>query len=442
MLTPKARQMENGTILIVTIWIVLALAGLVLVFSRSMRVEAIASANYLASIQAQSIAEGASQFIITQLNDQLDDSTVEFDSPYEQSQVGDGFFWVLRANLQDQDDLDFGITDEAAKINLNSASLEMLLKLPSMTAELATAIIDWRDEDSEVTPGGAENEYYLLLSEPYYCKNAPLETIEEVLLVKGASAEILFGEDINRNGILDDNENDAAQSDPADNKDGHLDRGFLDYVTVYSIEANVSRSGQQRININEGNNQQLATILREAIADDRYFLILNNIRRGPFKNILEFYYRSGLTYQEFESLSDRLTTSNQDNIPGLVNINTASREVLLCLPELEETDVDALLTKRDSADINLDSIAWVTEVLQPEKAVAIGEYITTQSFQHSADIVSLSGNARAYKRHRAVYDTRSDKPRIVYFKDLSHLGWPLETEIISSLRNGDSIGQI
>ncbi len=33
-----------------------------------------------------------------------------------------------------------------------------------MTAELAASIIDWRDEDSDVTTGGAESEYYLLQS--------------------------------------------------------------------------------------------------------------------------------------------------------------------------------------------------------------------------------------------------------------------------------------
>ena len=41
-----------------------------------------------------------------------------------------------------------------------------------MTSELAASIIDWRDEDSEISTGGAEDEYYLLLSEPYNCKNS------------------------------------------------------------------------------------------------------------------------------------------------------------------------------------------------------------------------------------------------------------------------------
>ena len=43
----------RGTVLIVTIWVVLVLAGLALVFARSMRVAAIVSANHIASLQAE-----------------------------------------------------------------------------------------------------------------------------------------------------------------------------------------------------------------------------------------------------------------------------------------------------------------------------------------------------------------------------------------------------
>jgi type II secretory pathway component PulK len=426
----------NGTVLIVTIWIVLALAGLVLVFARYIRVEAIASANYVASVQAEAAAYGAVQFIIAQLNSDEESSTLESENPYEQMQVGEGYFWLLRSNLADDTSYDFGITDESSKINLNLAPSEMLLKLPGMTAELAAAIIDWRDEDSEIWPGGAESEYYLLLDEPYYCKNSPLETVEEVLLLRGASPEILYGEDMNRNGVLNYNENDAAESEPADNRDGRLDRGFYDYVTVYSSEENVSQSGEERINVNGGS--ELSELIRQVVTDDRYYQIMENIRSvRQYENILQFYFVSGLTYDEFEQIADRLTTTDEQYITGRVNVNLAPREVLLCLPGLVESDVDALIDKRTSSDVNLESIAWVAEALEPEKAVAIGSYITVAaSSRYSADIISTSGNGRAYRRYRVVLDMQNEPPSIIYWKELTYLGWPLDTEIISTLRSG------
>ena len=60
---PRFLNVARGSVLIVTMWIVLVLAGLVLVFSRSMRVEAIASANYVSAVQADTIARGALQYV-------------------------------------------------------------------------------------------------------------------------------------------------------------------------------------------------------------------------------------------------------------------------------------------------------------------------------------------------------------------------------------------
>ncbi len=432
----------GGTILIVTIWVVLVLAGLALVFARSMRVAAIVAANHVASLEAECIAAGAAEYAMAKLTTSAEEETsVLMDSePYEAMQVGQGYFWILRPNLQDDRELDYGLTDEAGKINLNSASEEMLLRLPGMTAELAASIIDWRDEDSEITPGGAEDEYYLLLPEPYNCKNAPLETVDEILLIKGASEELLYGEDTNLNGILDDRENDGELSDPPDNRNGRLDAGFYDYVTVYSVETNMDSEGNQRININDARRRgDLQSALQEVLKEDRALEIMNLVPTNPsFSSVLDFYFATGLKREEFSQIVDRLTTSDEESFPGLVNVNTAPKAVLLCLPGLEESDVEALLSRR-SSDEGLNTIAWVVEVLKQDKAAAVGSYITTRSFQYSTDILGIAGNGRAYKRYKAVFDMSEQTPRIVYWKSMTHFGWPLNQEIVAALRKGQPL---
>jgi general secretion pathway protein K len=430
----------RGTVLIVTIWVVLVLAGLALVFARSMRVAAIVAANHVASLEAECIAAGALQYIVSQLTAGSTEQDSVDSQSYKAMQVGQGYFWVLRSNLEDDDDFDYGLTDEAGKINLNSASLEMLLRLPDMTAELAASIIDWRDKDSDISAGGAESEYYLLQSEPYNCKNSAFETVDEILLVKGASEELLYGEDTNLNGVLDDHENDGDTSDPPDNRNGRLEPGFYDYVTVYSLENNVDSNDDQRININSPSARgELQSALQKVLKEERSLEIMGLVPTRPsFANVLDFYFKTGMKYEEFAQVVDRLTTSDEQTLPGLVNVNTASKEVLLCLPGLEEKDADAMLSYRDG-DEDISSITWVTKVLDQEKATAIGSYITVRSFQYSADIVCLSGNGRAYKRYRAVFDTRKGTPRIVYWKSLTHLGWPLDREIVAALRKGQPL---
>jgi len=450
MRTPAKRQFDrrhrtNGTVLIVTIWVVLVLAGLALVFARSMRVAAIVSSNHIASLEAECVAAGASAYIRAELaQTDTDEKTSSSDTDqYRAMQVGDGYFWVLQSNLEDDDNYVYGLTDESGKINLNSASQEMLLKLPGMTAELAASIIDWRDEDSEVTTGGAENEYYLLQSEPYNCKNAPFQTVEEILLVKGASEELLYGEDTNLNGVLDDNENDGDLSPPADDRGGRLDAGFYDYLTVYSVEDNKDSEGNARINVNDSSSRSdFQTALEEVVKQERALEIMGMMSTNPnYDNILEFYFQVGMTSQEFAQLADKLTTTNDETLSGLVNVNTASKEVLLCLPGLEEVDAEALLTYRERNG-EQTSLAWIVDVLDRDKAIGIGSYITARSSQYSADIVCLSGNGRAYKRYKAVFDVQSGTPRMVYWKSLTSFGWPLNREIVATLRQGKPLTEM
>jgi len=435
----STRFMTNtrGTVLIVAMWIVLILAGLALVFGRAMRVEAIASGNHVAALQADTVAHGALQLLLSKVDGT--DGTLSSDEEnwYEAVQIGEGYFWILKPNLGDDDLYTFGIRDEASRINLNSATNEMLLELPNMTAELAASIQDWRDEDSEVTPGGAENEYYLLLSDPYYCKNGPFETIEEFLLVKGASQELLFAEDANLNGVLDPNENDADEQDPNDDRDSRLDRGAYELLTVYSREPNQSADGEERIDVNQAGSRDLSELLQGVMSEDRFFQVMDRVRSGrPFRNALDFHFRVGLTIEEFKQIADRLAAGSQETLSGMVNVNTAPREVLLCLPGLEESEVDLLIAKRSQPDTNLANLAWVAEVLPQEKAVMAGDLMTTRSFQFLADIVAVSRSGRAFRRYRAVVDARTSPPRVLLWKDLTHLGWPLDPEILSDMRAG------
>lgn len=91
-----------------------------------------------------------------------------------------------------------GLTDEERKLNLNSASAGILQNClviagrlsSSKAADLAAAIIDWRDADDAEMPGGAESRYYEFLTPPYRCKNGNFETMEELALVKGVTPEL------------------------------------------------------------------------------------------------------------------------------------------------------------------------------------------------------------------------------------------------------------
>jgi type II secretory pathway component PulK len=437
------RRRNRGTVLIVTMWILVVLAGMVLVLAASIRIEGACSANHAAKQQAAAIENGAVQYVLASLDSLGGEIPSEANTPCQGVQIGNGAFWILRPDYDDGREEVYGVVDEASKLNLNTATLEMLSVLPRMTPEIAAAIVDWRDIDSDLTVGGAESEYYLLLPDPYECKNAPLETVEELLLIKLTSRELLLGEDTNRSGRLDDNENDADETDPPDNRNGQLDAGLADLVTVYSSETNTTASGSRRTDVNRASTRDLSNVLRRSVSQERLGEVVNRARLGrPFQNILDFYYRTGLTMEEFEPVADQLTTSEERTLRGLINVNTAPKQVLLCLPGLEESDVSALMSGRSADNLRRNSIAWVADALPQEKALGIGAYLTARSYQFSADIVSVAGSGRAFRRCRIVVDARSSPPRVVYRQDLTPLGWPLAPEWLAALRAGTPLEDV
>ena len=158
----------------------------------------------------------------------------------------------------DRDYVRFGVTDEAAKLNLNVATEAQLLLLVSAAVvdheeidpqAIVDAILDWRDSDSDARGESADTEgdYYAALEKPYAVKNGPFDTVEELLLIKDVTPQVLYGEDYDRNGLLTPNEKDGDLSFPDDNQDEVLNRGLYPYLTVASSEDNVSNSNRQRL---------------------------------------------------------------------------------------------------------------------------------------------------------------------------------------------------
>jgi DNA uptake protein ComE-like DNA-binding protein len=443
--------------LVIVLWVSLGLVSLALYFGHSMTLELRAADNRLASLEAEQAIDGAARYagyLLTHLEEPGRPPELQT-YQREAAVVGEASFWFVgRDNQRTATDQPvFGLVDEASKLNLNTATQQMLEALPGMTAELAAAIIDWRDADNDVSEGGgAEEQTYLLRTPSYRCKNGRFESVDELRLVLGADLEILSGEDWNRNGVLDPNENDGTATPPADNRDGRLDAGIFEYLTVYSRESNTNLlTGTNRVSVTgAGAAQRLAPVLQNAFGANRANQILQPLTgpNGTFRSPLEFYVRShqrqnGMTADEFAQIADSLTVTNGTYVEGLVNVNTASEAVLACLPGVGTDRAASLVNYRQSNSANqLRSVAWIAEVLDANNAIQLGPYITARSYQYTADVAAVGRLGRGYRRTRFVFDTADGTPRLVYRQDLSHLGWALgrrarlESKLPAGTRSG------
>jgi general secretion pathway protein K len=137
--------------------------------------------------------------------------------------------------------LSYGIRDEQSCVNVNNSDPAWWEKLPGLDKDCVACMIDWLDEDHDTSPGGAESDFYQSLDEPYTAKNSHIIALKELAYVKNLHGASYRGEDLNRNRLLDENEQDGLKQPPPDNQDRNLDLGLVGLFTV---------CGNGKVNIN------------------------------------------------------------------------------------------------------------------------------------------------------------------------------------------------
>ncbi len=336
---------------------------------------------------------------------------------------------------------DVMVVDEASKLNVNTATKEQLLGLWYMTEEIAEAIIDWRDKDDNPQTGGVEGGYYENMPFRYTIRNGPFRTIRELLLVRGVTPKLLYGEDTNFNGQLDYNERDGDKSPPPDDEDDELDEGWIAHLTCYSYDTNKDASGNNRININQANERQLERSLninrshakwivenRNRQNNRRYGsiadLINNNSSKEPTRGSREGSDQAEpLDLQTFYQIADKITVDNSQKIPGKVNINTASEDVLTALlggDEAAEELARNIIIYRAGLIDGMQSIAEVMQAgtMKIDTFKKVAGYITTRSDVFTVRCVATadrSGLSGATLQTEAIVDRSSTPCKILYW---------------------------
>lgn len=206
---------NRGIALMITILVISLIMAVTLQFNRSMRVTVQASANIRDGVKltyiAKSAVNAARAILMADAQNGKSDNlqeewaNLEMLTAFSGSVFEDGSRFGLQINdhsgriqlnaliLPGNDSVDAKENPDQIKI------LTDLLKLEDFGLEdeadaLVDALLDWLDPDDDQRGlDGAENTYYQGLEEPYSCKNGSLESVEELLLVKGFTPEILYG---------------------------------------------------------------------------------------------------------------------------------------------------------------------------------------------------------------------------------------------------------
>jgi len=414
-------------ILVMVLWVVVLMTALVAVVSHASRLEMKVATSSADEVRCKWACRAGMEMAIGLLNEDLRDTDCLLD--------------LWSDNAEDLNDVPLErcvysvrVTDEAGKLNVNTATREQLMGLPYMESEIVDAILDWRDGDANPRGEGAEVGYYENLPFAYTIRNGPFKTIRELLAVKGMTKDFLYGEDSNLNGMLDYTEMDGELTPPMDNGDDYLDKGWIAFLTCYSYEKNVDAEGQARVNINQANEQQLQRQLSLSEGHARW--IVEN-RGGGFQSVGDLLTNNSpekpqqgsgnsnnqaqpIDRQTFAGIVDKITISGEERIPGKININTAPKEVLAALlggNDQADQLAENILSERSTSLYGFQTIADLLSVssMTVARFKNIANLVTVRSDVFTVRCFATADVSKATLQTECVVDRGADPITILYW---------------------------
>ncbi len=379
---------SDGLSLVSTLWILTILSVVAMQLLYSFNLENKAQNNFSDRVKYHYAAKAGFELGLAKLrNDETSfDSLGEtWAAPIEEA-IDDGIqvggFLTFQAT----------ITDESARVNLNTAPVETIRNLlllsgaqaeVDLTTDLAARIVEGR----------------------------PFRTVRDVARIEGMTEQILYGIQVQAEPTSGSEEQvpqtelaqlpQLAQIQPSSG-------GFVTLTTVHSIDANTDTNGQARVNINSANAQQITGIRgnnnqnvfsqgeAQAIIQERDFSGLAALLDVP-----------AVSNQVFNNISGRITTQqidtgNEDDFgfgPGnqgggnnnQVNINTADEDELEDLPGIDAGIAERIVAHRDAqGDFqSIDAIRDV-RVLTMQEFAGIVDRITINDGQTVEGLVNIN----------------------------------------------------
>jgi type II secretory pathway component PulK len=223
----------------------------------------------------------------------------------------------------DEGSIHLSIEDENTKINLSVLANEFvnptpyygifqrLLQQLDLPMDIADAVIDWVDPDKVSYSYGAETaDHYSALTPSYGAKNDEMDSVRELLMVKGITPRILFGlypEDeqftgeryVEHNrgehtlseetldelmrGEMPQQEEEITWQEPPVGPE--RSRALIDYVRVHGVRSDFLRE-ENRININTASFRVLSALTEDMTAD-RVTELIRRRQKQPFTSVDE-----------------------------------------------------------------------------------------------------------------------------------------------------------
>ncbi|WKZ81283.1 MAG: type II secretion system protein GspK [Fimbriimonadaceae bacterium] len=345
----RVRRTQRGGGLVLGLVVLTGLITLAVAFSVREHAEMRSIRNRIEGRRAELLADAGIQYALGVLADPTIDPTLisTADAWYTSGEVGDQRFLVGRGAFR------FEIVDACSFINLNTAAEEQLYRLP-LTSEQIDSLLDWRSGDLNARPEGAKDEYYNSLANPYNAALRPMDTVDEVLLVKGFTPQTLYSipQEVVTSQYL-------VQGGPEEQP------LMIQLATVDSRSPIGTRpDGQARLDLNAASAQQLAQVgVSQGIAQA---IVQRRNQVGTFTGFGDVLLLPGMNINDAAAILDNCRVGEATTQVGRINVNTASEAVLNSIPGFTPDISSAMASRQQSG--GLQTLGELTTIpgLTPE----------------------------------------------------------------------------
>ena len=234
------------------------------------------------------------------------------------------------------------IVDCGSLLNVNTATSTQLGLLP-LTQDQVDSLLDWRETGTQARPDGAKDTYYNALTQPYNTKLGPLDTVNELLLVKGWTGQTLYQTPTITTTL----------TLPTDQNGATLPLAAL--LTVDSGAPNTQASGSARINLG-ARGVNVTALTRLGLSRN---LAMQLAARAPFTSFQTLSAVPGVNTSAMERLLNAVTFTTAKRTQGKINLNTATQAVLQTVPSITTDVASSIVAQQSSGFSTLGALATV-----------------------------------------------------------------------------------
>ena len=389
------RKEQRGLSLVSTLWILTILSILATQLLYSIHIEQRTQRNFLDRAKFHYAARAGFEWTLARMRgdqtpfDSLGESWAESIEGQVEDGIQAGNFLNYRVT----------ITDEASKVNLNAADVGLISNLlaqvgispdDALTEELANKIVEGQ----------------------------PYRTVRDLARIEGMTSELLYGVQqtagfVQASPIAQDTTAEplTANSGSFQNTSTDEHPGLVNLATIYSIDASTDPDGQQLVNINTAeadeltniNGQQNQSIFTQGEAESL-------IQQRDFDKFAALVDIQAVSDEIFNNIQDRLTTeendeetkeeenddpqeqnSQQQDENGRVNINTADVGTFETLPGIDQGIAERIVNHRDTQGNfqNIDAIKDV-KMLTQQEFIGIVDKITLKDGNTRSGLININ----------------------------------------------------